>query len=185
MSAANALVKIQRDVLSRGMTLKIYDCYRPQRAVNQFVEWARDLDDTQMKAEFYPSVAKKDLFKQGYIAAQSSHSRASTVDLTLVLLPAGDSPAFTFTPGKTLLDCRAPRSERFPDNSLDMGTGYDCFDPLSHTTNSDITPKQAHNRSLLKSVMEAHGFINYSKEWWHYTLKNEPYPDRYFDFPIE
>jgi D-alanyl-D-alanine dipeptidase len=183
MSAAEALAKVQQEVESRGLTLKVYDCYRPQRAVDHFVAWAKNLDDVRMKAEFFPGVAKIDLFEQGYIAAKSGHSLGSTVDLTLVALSADDSPAFV--PGQILADCRAPQQERFSDNSLDMGTGYDCFDPLSHTANPNISLQQAHNRSLLKSVMETHGFVNYPKEWWHFTLKDEPYPDRYFDFPIE
>jgi D-alanyl-D-alanine dipeptidase len=182
-SAAEALREVQKELLSMGLSLKIYDAYRPQRAVDHFVRWANELSDTLMKAEFYPDVDKKRLFADGYIASRSGHSRGSTVDLTIVPLPA--APPATYHPGDSLCDCRAPLSQRFPDNSLDMGTGWDCFDPLSHTANPQISGQQRANRLLLKTLMEKHGFRNYEKEWWHFTLVNEPFPDTYFDFVVE
>lgn len=180
LPAAKALAKAQKESNRLGYTLKTYDCYRPQMAVDHFVRWAKDLEDQKMKARFYPQVAKEVLFENGYIASKSGHSRGSTVDLTLVKLPAADQPDFNSE--EPLVDCRSP--ERFKDNSVDMGTAYDCFDPLSHTENPEIGKKALKNRRLLKKIMQKSGFKNYSKEWWHYTLKNEPYPDTYFNFSI-
>ncbi|MFI1971891.1 D-alanyl-D-alanine dipeptidase [Streptomyces cinnamoneus] len=180
--AAESLHRVQRAMLRRGLSLKVYDCYRPQRAVNDFVAWAKDLDDTRMKTEFYPRVDKSRLFADGYIAEKSGHSRGSTMDLTIVRLPA--LPTRPYVPGERLAPCFAPRSERFPDNSVDMGTGFDCFDTLSHTLDPRIQGRQRANRLLLKSAMEKAGFTNLAEEWWHYTLRDEPYPATYFDFPV-
>ncbi len=160
----------------------MYDCYRPQRAVNGFVEWAKDLDDQRMKGEFYPRVDKSRLFEDGYIAGKSGHSRGSTVDLTIVPLPA--LPTRPYVPGEKLAPCYAAKEDRFPDNSVDMGTGYDCFDTLSHTLDPRITGAQRANRLLLKSTLEQRGFVNLAEEWWHYTYQPEPFPDTYFDFPV-
>ncbi|MEU2927449.1 M15 family metallopeptidase [Streptomyces sp. NPDC007251] len=180
--AAEALHKAQRILLRKGYTLKVYDCYRPQRAVNHFVRWAEDLDDQAMKAEFYPNVDKTRLFADGYIAEKSGHSRGSTMDLTIVKLPA--RPTRPYHPGQPLVPCYAPKDERFPDNSVDMGTGFDCFDTLAHTLDPRIQGVQRANRLLLKNTMESLGFVNLAEEWWHYTYQPEPYPDTYFDFPV-
>ncbi|MBL1096847.1 M15 family metallopeptidase [Streptomyces coffeae] len=180
--AAEALHRAQTRLLKRGDTLKVYDCYRPQRAVDNFVEWAKDLDDQRMKDEFYPRVDKTRLFEDGYIAEKSGHSRGSTLDLTIVKLPA--KPTRPYEPGEQLTPCYGPRKERFPDNSVDMGTGYDCFDTLSHTMDPRITGAQRANRMLLKTTMEKLGFVNLAEEWWHYTYKPELFPDTYFDFPV-
>ncbi|MGA5184254.1 M15 family metallopeptidase [Streptomyces pseudogriseolus] len=180
--AAEALRTAQRRLLPQGYSLKVYDCYRPQRAVDHFVRWAEDLDDQTMKAEFYPNVDKTRLFADGYIAEKSGHSRGSTVDLTLVKLPA--RPTWPYHPGEPLTPCFAPKDERFPDNSVDMGTGYDCFDTLSHTLDPRITGVQRANRMLLRTTLEDLGFVNLAEEWWHYTFKPEAYPDTYFDFPV-
>jgi zinc D-Ala-D-Ala dipeptidase len=181
--AAQGLARVQAAVVSQGYTLKVYDCYRPQRAVNHFVRWARRLRDEKMKREFYPRVEKSRLFADGYIAERSGHSRGSTMDLTLVKLPARDQPRWR--PGKfPLVPCFAPYERRFPDNTVDMGTGFDCFDTLSHTLDPRIQGEPRANRLLLKSAMEAAGFVNYENEWWHYTLDDEPFPDTYFDFPV-
>ncbi|KND26736.1 M15 family metallopeptidase [Streptomyces acidiscabies] len=180
--AAEALHRAQARLLRKGYTLKVYDCYRPQRAVDHFVRWAEDLDDQAMKAEFYPEVDKTRLFTDGYIAEKSGHSRGSTLDLTLVKLPA--FPTRPYVPGEPLVSCHAPRRERFPDNSVDMGTGFDCFDTLSHTLDPRVQGVQRANRLLLKSTLESLGFVNLAEEWWHYTFKPEPYPDTYFDFPV-
>ncbi|ADJ42479.1 D-alanyl-D-alanine dipeptidase [Amycolatopsis mediterranei S699] len=180
--AAEGLRKAQAELLRQGYTLKVYDCYRPQRAVDHFVRWAKDLADEKMKAEFYPDVAKDRLFADGYIAEKSGHSRGSTMDLTLVRLP----PPFQrpYVPGEPLQACFAPRDQRFPDNTVDMGTGYDCFDPLAHTDNPAITGTARQHRDLLRSTMAAAGFRNLPEEWWHFTLNGEPFPDTYFDFPV-
>ena len=181
--AAEALHQAQQLLLGQGYTLKVYDCYRPQRAVDHFVDWAKDLDDERMKGEFYPRVEKNRLFEDGYIAEKSGHSRGSTLDLTLVRLPA--RPTRPYHPGDPLVPCFAPKGERFPDNSVDMGTGFDCFDTLAHTLDPRIKGKQRANRMLLKNTLEDAGFTNLPEEWWHYTLTDETFPDTYFDFPVQ
>jgi zinc D-Ala-D-Ala dipeptidase len=180
--AAQALAAAQAEVRRQGYTLKVYDCYRPQRAVDAFVAWARDLGDQRMKREFYPRVDKRNLFRDGYIARRSGHSRGSTVDLTLVRLPAGRQDRYR--PGQRLADCAGPRRERFRDNSIDMGTGYDCFDTRSHPYSPDIRGKRRANRLLLRRAMLAQGFQGLNTEWWHFTLRDEPFPERFFDFPV-
>ncbi|WP_338441079.1 M15 family metallopeptidase [Synechococcus elongatus IITB4] len=170
-AATQALAAVQADLAPQGYALKIYDCYRPQQAVDLFVLWAEDLDDRQMQQQFYPQVNKADLFQDGYIAAKSGHSRGSTVDVTLVPLKSKTIPC--------------TRSHPCQDNSLDMGTAFDYFDPLSHTLNSQISPEQQRNRLRLKTAMERQGFRNLPGEWWHYTLQNEPYPETYFNFPVQ
>lgn len=180
--AAEALHRAQVRLLAQGYSLKVYDCYRPQRAVDHFVRWAKDLDDETMKTEFYPQVDKTRLFADGYIAEKSGHSRGSTVDLTLVRLPA--LPTRPYRPGEKLVPCYAPQAERFPDNSVDMGTGFDCFDTLSHTDDPRIQGVQRANRQFLKKTLTDAGFVNLAEEWWHYTFKPELFPDTYFDFPV-
>ncbi len=181
--AARALSAAQQELKPFALSLKVYDCYRPQRAVDRFVAWAKALEDERMKAEFYPHVEKKDLFRDGYIAARSSHSRGSTVDVTIVPVPA---PAQgEYHAGQKLISCELPVGERFPDNSLDMGSGFDCFSALSHPGNLSAGVEQRSNRALLRSVMERHGFRGLEQEWWHFTLRDEPFPNRAFDFAIE
>ena len=158
--AGSALKKVQDELERLGFGLLIYDAYRPQRASDHFARWASDEADTTMKLQYYPNVEKKDLFSKGYIAVKSGHSRGSTVDLTIVSL-------------KT-------------KQILNMGSPYDLFDEVSHTEHtSDISKYQHSLRLLLKRRMEKHGWVSHPKEWWHFTLKNEPYPDTYFDFPVE
>ena len=181
--AAEALARVQEDLREFSLSLKIYDCYRPQRAVDHFVRWAKDVGDTRMKKEFYPDVDKRNLFKDGYIASKSGHSRGSTIDLTVVPIPVPEQEKYV--PGQKLKECYLPATDRFGDNSVDMGTGFDCFDERAHPANHRIGLSQRINRLLLKSLMEKYGFRNYDKEWWHFTLKNEPYPDTYFDFVVE
>lgn len=160
--AAKALKKVQDDLGDFGLSLKIFDAYRPQRAVDHFVRWAEDIDDTKMKTIFYPWVSKKDLFEKGYIAAKSSHSRGSTVDLTIV-----------------------PRDASPLADGLDMGSGFDFFSEKSWPDSIAVSPQARANRMLLQTLMKKHGFVPYSKEWWHFTYKDEPFLDTYFDFPIE
>ena len=179
---AEALFKAQEAVRAQGYTLKVYDCYRPQRAVDDFVAWGKRLRDQRMKAEFYPRVDKRDVFKDGYIATKSGHSRGSTVDLTLVRRPPARQERYRR--GDRLRDCAAPRAKRFRDNSIDMGTGYDCFDPLSHPFNARVKGKQRANRMILRRAMLAAGFKGLETEWWHFTLRDEPYPETFFDFPV-
>ncbi|MEU9032249.1 M15 family metallopeptidase [Streptomyces sp. NPDC048383] len=155
---AEALRRAQREVLRAGYSLKVYDCYRPQRAVDRFVRWAGDAADQSTKAEFYPEVDKARLIPEGYIAARSGHSRGSTVDVTLVRLPA--------------------RRE------VDMGTRFDFFGSLSHTDDPRVSGAVRENRQVLKRVLGAQGFVNLPVEWWHFTYRPEAYPDAYFDVPV-
>ena len=159
--AALALIAIQ-DKLDQerpNVRLKIFDAYRPLQAVADFKAWATT-EDEKMKSQYYPSLSKPELFKQGYISQRSAHARGSTLDLTLV---TGDKVVQEF----------------------DMGTPFDYFDPRSHTQHEDISEKAKENRQFLKKIMEDEGFENYPYEWWHYTLKDEPFPETYFDFPVK
>jgi len=180
-AAAQALANVQQQAVDLGYSLKVYDCYRPQHAVDDFVRWSSDADDNLMQSRFFPSLQKDQLFPQGYIAARSGHSRGSTVDLTLVPLDTRQPSA---SPLDGQYDCRGSVMQRFPDNSIDMGTGYDCFDEKSHTDNPEVTATVRANRDLLRDLMEQSGFENYSQEWWHFTLNDEPFPERYFDFSL-
>jgi zinc D-Ala-D-Ala dipeptidase len=181
-NAATALARVQADLEKDGLGLKVYDCYRPQRSVSAFVTWAKNLTDEVMKHWLYPNVPKDKLFAWGYIAEKSGHSRGSTVDLTLIPLDSQQVLHFPL-PAYRTGDC-TQENFHIRDESLPMGTAFDCFDELSHTDNPEISEKHAQNRQWLKSVMERHGFKNLPEEWWHYTLKEEPFPNRYFDFPI-
>lgn len=181
--AARALERAQAELRPRGYSLKVYDCYRPQRAVDQFARWAANPADDKMKREFYPHVDKSQLFDRGYIARRSGHSRGSTVDLTLVRLPPKPQPRWTRR-RFGLVRCYAPRARRYPDNSVNMGTAYDCFDPRAHTLDPRITGRPRRNRLLLKRTLGGAGFEDYANEWWHFTLANERYPATYFDFPV-
>lgn len=156
--AASALVQIQKELNAQGLGIKVFDAYRPQQAVNNFKEWALDIADTAAKKEFYPDVDKRNLFKLGYIAEKSGHSRGSTIDLTIINLK--------------------------DKKELDMGTGFDYFGEPSHHDYSNLSPQQKANRKLIKDIMEKHGFKSIEEEWWHYTLKNEPFKDQYFDFKV-
>lgn len=157
--ACDALNKVNSEVNKLGYQLKIYDGYRPQKAVEHFIRWAKDIDDIKMKDIFYPNINKKDLFIKGYIAEKSSHSRGSTVDLTL-------------------FDTKT-------NSDLDMGGYFDYFGESSSSDYTNLTKTQLTNRKLLKDVMAKYGFKHLEEEWWHYTLINEPYPDTYFNFDIE
>lgn len=158
--AAEALQKVQEELSRFGLGLKVFDAYRPQRAVDHFVRWAKDVKDTRMKAEFYPGVDKENLFRDDYIAARSGHSRGSTVDVTIIDLDGASSW------------------------ELDMGTGFDFFGPESWPERREIAPEQRAHRMLLQVLMKKHGFKPYPKEWWHFTLESEPFPETYFDFPV-
>ena len=159
MKAIEALSQVQDELREQGLSLKIYDAYRPQKAVDHFIRWAGIPSDTVQKRNYYPKLDKPRLFDLGYISARSGHTRGSTVDLTIVSMTDG--------------------------SELDMGGTYDYFGERSHHSFSGITRKQLDNRLLLKQVMEKYGFKAYSKEWWHYTLHNEPFATTYFDFDIK
>ena len=157
--AALALKNVADDLRQKGYRLKVYDAYRPQSAVDNFVEWAKNIGDTRMKKYFYPELTKDVLFPQGYIAENSGHSRGSTIDLTL----------FDMNTGK----------------EVDMGGTFDYFGERSHPDfKGDLTKKQLANRKILRDAMLRHGFKPLDTEWWHFTLKDEPYPDTYFTFPV-
>lgn len=181
-SSADSLSNVQAELRKFGLSLKIYDAYRPQHAVDHFVRWAKDLSDTLTKKEFYPTVDKSRLFVDGYIAEKSGHSRGSTIDLTIVPIPLPYQPEFDIN---NQCECYESIEKRFKDNSIDMATGYDCFDSLSHAENAKLNPQQRANRLLLKSLMDKYGFKNLAEEWWHFTLRDEPFPNTYFDFEIK
>ncbi|GAA3396631.1 D-Ala-D-Ala dipeptidase VanX [Cryptosporangium minutisporangium] len=153
-----ALERVQERAADLGFGLLLWDGYRPQRAVDSFLRWSKQPEDGRTKRRHYPNIDRAEMFEKGYVAAMSGHSRGSTVDLTLYDLSTGEL---------------AP-----------MGGGHDLMDPISHHGASGITPVEARNRQHLRSVLEACGFSSYGCEWWHYTLRDEPYPDTYFDFPI-
>ena len=157
--AAAALKEVADELRAKGYRLKVFDAYRPQMAVDNFVAWAKDVNDTRMKKYFYPELDKSVLFPQGYIAENSGHSRGSTIDLTL----------FDMNTGK----------------EVDMGGTFDYFGERSHPDyKGNLTRKQLANRKILRDAMLRHGFKPFETEWWHFTLKNEPYPDTYFTFPV-
>ncbi len=156
---AEALKLIQEELQQQNLCLKIYDGYRPQQAVNHFIRWAKKLNDTVNKQQFYPDIKKQFLFKEEYIATRSGHSKGSTLDLTII-------------DGNTGIP-------------LDMGSAYDFFGHESWVSYEDISKEQKQNRQLLQTVMLKHNFRNYPKEWWHFTLRWEPFPKTYFDFPVE
>lgn len=156
---AKALKKIQSKLKKEGLSLKIFDAYRPQKAVDHFVRWAKVLNDTLMKKQYYPKVPKTQLFNLGFIASKSGHTRGSTVDLTIIDIKTG--------------------------KELDMGSPYDFFGVRSHPFYGKISVDQKENRMLLRRMMLKNGFKPYDNEWWHFTLKDEPFRKTYFNFSIE
>jgi zinc D-Ala-D-Ala dipeptidase len=178
--AGLALLRIQQDLAPQKLSLKMLDCYRPARAVADMVAWARDGQETPAQKRYNPAFKKADLFRLGYVAEHSGHSTGAAVDLTLVDLKADNSGAFD--PGKAYADCTAPASARAPEASVDMGTGYDCSDLKAHTAARSITLSQRRWRNLLVAAMARQGFVNYSKEWWHFSLPGAGGPA--YDFPI-
>ena len=156
--AARALLSVSNEMIVQGYRLKIFDTYRPACAVRHFVMWGIEDLDLRMKPYFYPTLEKQELFSKGFIASKSSHSRGSTVDLTLLDMKTG--------------------------KELDMGSPFDLFSEISHPDSKAVTPEQHENRMLLQNVMVRNGFEPIDCEWWHFTLQNEPYPDTYFEFPV-
>ena len=156
--AARALLSVSNEMIVQGYRLKIFDTYRPACAVRHFVMWGIEDLDLRMKPYFYPTLEKQELFAKGFIASKSSHSRGSTVDLTLLDMKTG--------------------------KELDMGSPFDLFDEISHPDSKLVTPEQYENRMKLQNVMVRNGFEPIDCEWWHFTLRGEPYPDTYFEFPV-
>lgn len=156
--AADAVLRVQAELHKKGLGLKVFDCYRPQKAVNDFVVWSKDVRDQKMKSEYYPRVDKAEFFELGYVAAKSGHTRGSTVDLTVIDLKTG--------------------------KQLDMGGEFDFMDERSHPTCQTITPEQYRNRMMLRELMLQNKFKPLATEWWHFTLEKEPFPDTYFNFEV-
>lgn len=179
--AAQALVRVQNALAPTSLALIVWDCYRPARAVADFLRWTNDAD-SRMKVEFYPDTDKSQLVALGYIAARSTHSRGSTVDLGLVPASLAASPPWNAE--RALTPCTAPEGDRADDGTVDLGTGFDCFDPRAHFSFPDIGAAALANRRLLRNAMVSHGFVPYDGEWWHFRLAHEPHPNRVFDFPI-
>ena len=154
--ALTALVKVQNDLNQKGLGLKIFDAYRPQKAVDHFVRWGKVISDTLTKAKFYPQINKAQVFELGYVAEKSGHSRGSAVDLTIINLDSFEE--------------------------LDMGSPWDFFGEISHHDSPLVDSMHTVNENHLRTIMIKHGFKPYPNEWWHYTLENEPHPDIYFNF---
>lgn len=182
---AAALKKVQEDVKKDGYCLVVYDAYRPQQAVDHFMRWSKDVKDQAKKEYYYPRVDKARVFELGYVAEKSGHSRGSTVDLTLI--KDGESVHAIKPAQRTLLDNFS--ITYLDDGTIDMGSSFDLFDVASHYENDLIAREYKARRTYLKNIMEKHGFKNYSEEWWHFTLKNEPFPanqdSSYFNFPVK
>lgn len=174
------LKAVQQDLARQGLSLKMFDCYRPARAVADMMAWSRNGTETAAERRYNPAFSKADLFRLGYIATHSGHSTGAAVDLTLVDLRADNSRKFD--PAKTYADCTAPVTARAPEGSVDMGTGYDCSDEKGHTAARSITPAQRRWRTTLVAAMARQGFVNYAKEWWHFSLPGAG--DAAYDFPI-
>jgi zinc D-Ala-D-Ala dipeptidase len=174
------LQSIQAELAGQGLSLKMLDCYRPARAVADMVTWARNGSETAAERRYNPAFSKADLFRLGYISERSGHSTGSALDLTLVDLR--DDNSAVFDPAKAYADCTAPASVRAPEGSVDMGTGYDCSDLKAHTAAKSITPAQRRWRQMLVGLMTRRGFVNYAKEWWHFSLPDVAGPA--YDFLI-
>lgn len=181
LEAAKALARVQTTLRSEGYGLKVFDCYRPSRAVADMGRFATEPGDP-LKGEFYPRLDKKDFWRLGYVARVSNHSKGGTVDLTLTGPDA--LPADTWTPSTKPVDCTAPYGQRWHDGALDMGTGFDCFDEPAHTDNPTITALARKNRQILGRAMAKQGFVGYSKEWWHFTYTRDDTLKNVMDFPI-
>lgn len=179
-SVGQALVKVQQELKTQGLSLKMLDCYRPARASRDMVAWAQDGNETPAQRRYNPSFNKADLFRLGYIAERSGHSTGAAVDLTLVDLRASVSPPFD--PGKAYGNCIAPEAQRAPEASVDMGTGYDCSDAKAWTASRAINAAQRRWRDILVTSMRKQGFVNYSKEWWHFSMPGVG--TTAYDFPI-
>lgn len=174
------LKAIQAELRPRRLSLKMFDCYRPQRAVSDMAAWAQNGKETAAERRYNPAFAKQDLFRLGYIATHSGHSTGAALDLTLVDLTADNHAVFD--PDATYADCTAPAAQRAPEGSIDMGTGYDCSDVKAHTASRNISPTQRHWRTELIAAMARQGFVNYAKEWWHFSLPGAGATA--YDFPI-
>jgi D-alanyl-D-alanine dipeptidase len=175
------LKAVQQELARQKLSLKMFDCYRPARASVDMVRWSRDGKETASQRRYNPALAKADLFRLGYIAAYSGHSTGAALDLTLLDLTADNSGSFD--PKKNYADCTAPVEVRAPEGSIDMGTGYDCSDAKANTRSAAITPDQRKWRNTLVAAMKQQGFVNYFREWWHFSLPGAG--GQAYDFPIK
>ncbi|HEY1656077.1 MAG TPA: M15 family metallopeptidase [Candidatus Tumulicola sp.] len=178
--AARKLAGAQTELLAAGLTLRVYDCYRPARAIADLVAWSKNRFDQRLKPEYYPRVDKAKLFALGYLDARSAHARGSAIDVTIERLPV--VPSQRWVPGER--SCIAPFLARYHDGSIDMGTNYDCMDALSRADATAGVLADAH-RGMLRAVMERHGFVGVRDAmWWHFLLRDEPFPKTAFNFPV-
>ncbi|WP_311972625.1 M15 family metallopeptidase [Bradyrhizobium agreste] len=175
------LKAVQQELAAQNLSLKMFDCYRPARASLDMVKWSQNGRETASERRYNPKIAKTELFRLGYIASRSQHSTGAALDLTLVDLRADNSAKYD--PTKTYADCTAPVEARAPEGSVDMGTGYDCTDPKGHTAATSINAEQRAWRKRLVAAMARQGFVNYSKEWWHFSLPGAG--GAAYDFPIQ
>jgi len=178
---AAALKRVQADLSASGLSLKVYDCYRPIRAVRAMAAWVNDGRSEAATKRFFPKLAKSSLLRAGYIASRSRHSSGTTIDLTL--MRAGAAPAAAFEPTAAYGPCTAPLAQRSPDNPVDMGTSFDCFDAASYTASAAIGAEQRRWRRALLEAMRKQGFANYDHEWWHFSYAGSAGAPAY-DFPI-
>jgi len=174
------LKAVQQELAAQSLSLKMFDCYRPARASLDMVRWSQNGHETAAERRYNPKIPKSELFRLGYIASRSQHSTGAALDLTLVDLKADNSARYD--PSKTYADCTAPVEARLPEGSVDMGTGYDCTDAKGHTAVTSINPDQRAWRKRLVAAMAKQGFVNYAKEWWHFSLPGAG--GAAYDFPI-
>ena len=186
--AAKALSEVQNRLQTSGYSLLVFDCYRPKRSVAEFLKWVKDPKDQKMQKIFYPDEPKEKLVEQGYIAELSSHSRGSAVDLTIVqnskIPKEVESSPSRLKFQEAPMDCRMQKNIG-STGQLNMGTTFDCFSKTANYADSNVSKAAKKNRLVLKDAMEKSGFMNYSKEWWHFTLKDEPYKGKYYDFIVQ
>jgi zinc D-Ala-D-Ala dipeptidase len=173
---------VQKKLAGKDLSLITWDCYRPTRAVEDFLQWSKDSGHAETKAEFYPSTDKEQLFALGYLAKRSAHSRGSTVDLGIVSMPFSAAPPPS---SSQLKACTSPKGERYEDGATDFGSGYDCLEVMASTSDTRVGETALRNRQMLKVIMQDAGFRPYSKEWWHFELVDEPFRQDGFDFEIE
>jgi D-alanyl-D-alanine dipeptidase len=178
---AAALKRVQADLLASGLSLKVYDCYRPIRAVRAMAAWVNDGRSEAATKRFFPKLPKSSLLRAGYIASRSRHSSGTTIDLTLTRTAAATPAAFD--PKVAYGPCTAPLAQRSPDNAIDMGTSFDCFDAASYTASAAISAEARRWRNVLVAAMRKHGFANYDHEWWHFSYAGSAGAPAY-DFPI-
>lgn len=180
--AAEALAAVAKELNASALALKVYDCYRPQRAADVVTAWGQDLADQQTKAEFYPNLDKAEAAKLAGIAGKTGSSRGSTVAAAIVPLPT-PLPQ-DYVDGAPRVACTAPYTQRFRDNALDYGTAFDCLDPLSRTANPDVSLVARHNRQLLQAIMAKYGFRGHAEEWWRFSFDGAALANTRLDFPI-